>query len=83
MLRHILTQLTLLACSLAISPAMAKNNSAGKASMVFVGDIMVAHDEETGKLIESKLGYYIRPGKHSMTSGDWNVFLDFADKQWK
>ena len=38
---------------------------------------------ETGKLIDSKLGYYIRPGKHSMTSGDWKVFLDFADKQWK
>lgn len=35
---------------------------------------------EIGKLIDSKLGYYIRPGKHSMTKGDWKVFLDFADK---
>jgi hypothetical protein len=35
---------------------------------------------ETGKLINSTLGYYIRPGKHSMTDGDWKVFLDFADK---
>jgi hypothetical protein len=35
---------------------------------------------EPGKLIDSKLGYYIRPGKHSMTRGDWKVFLDFADK---
>jgi hypothetical protein len=34
-----------------------------------------------GRLIDSKLGYYIRPGKHSMTRGDWKVFLDFADKQ--
>lgn len=38
---------------------------------------------EPGKLIDSKLGYYIRPGKHSMTKGDWKVFLDFADKQLK
>jgi hypothetical protein len=31
-------------------------------------------------LIDSRLGYYIRPGKHSMTKGDWKVFLDYADK---
>ncbi len=33
-----------------------------------------------GKLIDSKLGYYIRPGKHSMTKEDWQIFLDYADK---
>jgi hypothetical protein len=34
---------------------------------------------EPGKLVDSKLGYYIRPGKHSMTAEDWKIFLDFAD----
>jgi hypothetical protein len=33
-----------------------------------------------GKLVDSRLGYYIRPGEHSMTKDDWKVFLDFADK---
>ena len=36
---------------------------------------------EIQKLINSKLGYYIRPGRHSMNREDWGVFLDFADKQ--
>ncbi|MBL8795913.1 MAG: acetylxylan esterase, partial [Planctomycetia bacterium] len=35
---------------------------------------------EVNTLIDSKLGYFIRPGKHSMTKDDWKVFLDFADK---
>jgi hypothetical protein len=35
---------------------------------------------ETGKLLDSRLGYYIRPGKHSMTAEDWKVWLDYADK---
>jgi hypothetical protein len=34
-----------------------------------------------GKLVDSRLGYFIRGGKHSMTGEDWRVFLDFADKQ--
>jgi dienelactone hydrolase len=33
-----------------------------------------------GKLIDSNLGYHIRPGRHSMGRQDWQVFLDFADK---
>jgi hypothetical protein len=37
---------------------------------------------EPGKLLDSTLGYYIRPGKHSMTREDWKVFLDFADKHF-
>jgi hypothetical protein len=36
---------------------------------------------EVNHLVDSRLGYYIRPGKHSMTKSDWKVFLDFADKQ--
>ncbi|MEX0939148.1 MAG: acetylxylan esterase [Pirellulales bacterium] len=35
---------------------------------------------ELGKLVDSRLGYYIRPGEHSVTPEDWKVFMDFADK---
>ncbi|HEY2341444.1 MAG TPA: acetylxylan esterase [Chthoniobacteraceae bacterium] len=33
-----------------------------------------------GKLQPSRLGYFIRAGKHSMTKVDWDAFLDYADK---
>jgi len=33
------------------------------------------------QLVASRLGYYIRPGKHSMTQGDWDVFIEYAEKQ--
>ena len=36
---------------------------------------------EVGTLLPSRLGYYIREGKHSMTAADWKVWLDYAD-QW-
>jgi hypothetical protein len=42
--------------------------------------LTATHMPETNVLIDSNLGYFIRPGKHSMTRGDWKVFLDFADK---
>ena len=38
---------------------------------------------EVGTLLASRLGYYIRPGKHSMTGEDWKVWLDYADKWLK
>lgn len=33
-----------------------------------------------GQLLASRLGYFIRPGKHSMTREDWEIFLAFAEK---
>jgi hypothetical protein len=35
---------------------------------------------EPGKLLASRLGYFLRPGKHSMTRQDWEAFWTFADK---
>ena len=37
---------------------------------------------EVNQVVDSTLGYFIRPGKHSMTKDDWKVFLDFADKHF-
>jgi len=34
----------------------------------------------SGRLLGSRLGYFIRPGEHSMTKGDWAVWLDYADR---
>lgn len=47
------------------------------------GGLDAKQQPEPGKLVDGKLGYYIRPGKHSMTRADWKVFLDYADKQLK
>jgi len=35
---------------------------------------------EVGRLSPGQLGFQIRPGKHSMTREDWQVFLDYADR---
>ena len=37
----------------------------------------------TGELSSGTLGYFIRPGKHSMHAEDWKAFMDFADKHFK
>jgi hypothetical protein len=34
---------------------------------------------DNGLSLKGNLGYFIRPGNHSMTAGDWELFLDFAD----
>ncbi len=31
-------------------------------------------------LVKSTIGYYYRPGKHSVTPEDWDAFMDFADR---
>ncbi|MEQ1860872.1 MAG: acetylxylan esterase [Chthoniobacteraceae bacterium] len=35
---------------------------------------------ETGKLLPSRLGYFIRGGIHSMNAEDWVAWLDYADR---
>lgn len=34
---------------------------------------------EVGQLMSSRLGYFIRPGGHSMNEADWGAWLDYAD----
>jgi dienelactone hydrolase len=38
---------------------------------------------EVGRLLASRLGYFIRPGKHSMTGEDWKAWLGYADRWLK
>jgi len=35
---------------------------------------------EVGKLLPSRLGYFIRAGKHAMSREDWAAWLDYADR---
>ena len=44
------------------------------------GDLGAEAAPEFNRLVDSKLGYWIRPGQHSMGPEDWNIFLAFADR---
>jgi hypothetical protein len=34
-------------------------------------------------LVQSTIGYRIRPGKHDVTDDDWEAFMNFTDHHWK
>jgi hypothetical protein len=36
--------------------------------------------EPDAPLIDSRLGYWLRSGKHDMTHADWDIYLQFADR---
>jgi hypothetical protein len=43
------------------------------------GDFKFEELPPDGELMGGTLGYYLRPGAHSLLREDWKVFLDFAD----
>ncbi len=50
------------------------------------GDLAAKEMPEPGRLVDGKLGFFIRPGRHSTTPEDWRAFLAFADRhlgQWQ
>ncbi len=44
------------------------------------GAVGVREMPAPGRLVDSRLGYFIRAGKHSMGPADWSAFLDYADR---
>jgi len=50
--------------------------------MLGVPGIAATQMPAPGTLIPSRLGYFLRTGKHAATPTDWKAFLDFADAQW-
>ena len=38
---------------------------------------------EPRKLLTSRIGYYLRPGKHDVTLEDWKAYVAFADRHLK
>src|SRR4029077_17109230 len=47
--------------------------------LVGAGEFEATEFPPDGHLVASTLGYFIRPGAHSLTPEDWTAFLDFAD----
>lgn len=44
------------------------------------GDFTETSLPPDGKLLDGSMGFFIRPGGHSLRPEDWKAFLDFADK---
>jgi hypothetical protein len=51
--------------------------------LVAGGGLAAAKMPPVGELMDSRLGYFIRPGEHAMTASDWKVWLDYADRWLK
>ncbi|HSH94606.1 MAG TPA: DUF5060 domain-containing protein, partial [Roseimicrobium sp.] len=45
------------------------------------GDFSATTLPADGQMIDGALGFFIRPGGHSLRPEDWKAFLDFADKR--
>ena len=45
-----------------------------------LGDFTAEELPPDGHMIGGVLGYYLRPGGHSLLREDWKIFLDFADQ---
>lgn len=50
--------------------------------LIGAGDFTAIELPPDGQIIGDRLGYYLRPGAHSLMRQDWKVFLDFADKHF-
>jgi hypothetical protein len=44
------------------------------------GEFAATNPPPDGHLVDSTLGFFLRPGAHSLRPEDWKAFLDFADK---
>ncbi|MDR3707353.1 MAG: hypothetical protein P4L33_03560 [Capsulimonadaceae bacterium] len=55
-------------------------NAADPVYRLVSGEGIDVHEmPETGVLLKTRLGHFIRPGRHAMTTEDWSAWLDYAD----